>query len=226
MLERIHNSTIRGLYPEQSRLARRVQKIPFHFGKPAPHDAGPGHQHQFQRLRQFILMQAEGFPQQPAGAGTNHRVTDLAAGDDPQLGLRAGNLCRPVCDEAAMNESLPRLPDACKIAALLEALRSIERQTLGGGGHGRLLYRGQALAAHAAAVGQRGLAALGRVAVQKAVLPFATDFRRLVLAFHKSVLLARVPALFRQIFAGAREDSSEKGHVNSTQTHTNPLFPR
>lgn len=117
-----------------------------------------------------------------------------------------------------MDETLPRLPDARKIAALLEALSTIERQTLGGGGHGRLLYRSQALTAHAAAVGQRGLAALGRVAVQKAVLAFATDFRWLVLAFHKSVWLARVPARLRQIFAVAREDSSEKGRVNSTQT--------
>jgi len=43
----------------------------------------------------------------------------------------------------------------------------------------------QAFAADAAAVGQRGLAAPARMAVEKPVLPFAADFRRLILAFHK-----------------------------------------
>ena len=43
----------------------------------------------------------------------------------------------------------------------------------------------QAFAAVAAAVGERGLAALARIAVEKSVLPFAADFRRLILAFHK-----------------------------------------
>jgi hypothetical protein len=43
----------------------------------------------------------------------------------------------------------------------------------------------QAFAAHATAVGQRGLAALGGITVQKPVLALAADFRRLILAFHK-----------------------------------------
>jgi len=45
--------------------------------------------------------------------------------------------------------------------------------------------RRQAFAAVAAAVGERGLAALARIAVEKSVLPFAADFRWLILAFHK-----------------------------------------
>jgi len=45
--------------------------------------------------------------------------------------------------------------------------------------------RRQAFAAEAAAVGEDGLAALGGIAVEKSVLPFAADFRRLILAFHK-----------------------------------------
>jgi len=48
------------------------------------------------------------------------------------------------------------------------------------------LNRRQASATHATAVGQRGLAALARIAVKKSVLPFAADFRRLILAFHNS----------------------------------------
>jgi hypothetical protein len=40
-------------------------------------------------------------------------------------------------------------------------------------------------ATHAAAIGQGGLAALGGITVQEAVLPLAADFGRLILAFHK-----------------------------------------
>jgi hypothetical protein len=47
----------------------------------------------------------------------------------------------------------------------------------------------QAFATDAAAIGQCGLAALARIAVEKPVLPFAADFRRLILAFHKSIWL-------------------------------------
>jgi hypothetical protein len=47
------------------------------------------------------------------------------------------------------------------------------------------LYGRQTFAAYATAIGQRGLAALGGITVQKPVLAFATNFRRLILAFHK-----------------------------------------
>src|ERR1041384_7673068 len=47
--------------------------------------------------------------------------------------------------------------------------------------------RRQALAAHPASIAQNGAATLRRVAAEKAVLPFAADFRWLILAFHKVV---------------------------------------
>jgi chorismate mutase/prephenate dehydratase len=61
------------------------------------------------------------------------------------------------------------------------------------------LYRREAFTANAAAVGQRGPAALGGTAVQKAVLAFATDFRRLILAFHKFKLTQIIPAKNRSL---------------------------
>jgi len=45
--------------------------------------------------------------------------------------------------------------------------------------------RSQPLATNAPAIGQSSLAAFGGVTIQKAVLPLAADFRRLILAFHK-----------------------------------------
>jgi hypothetical protein len=45
----------------------------------------------------------------------------------------------------------------------------------------------QAFATDAAAVGQRGLAALARIAGEKPVLPFAAHFLWLILAFHKLI---------------------------------------
>lgn len=50
----------------------------------------------------------------------------------------------------------------------------------------------QALAAHAAAVAQRGAAAPGGFAGKKSMLPLAPDLRRLVLAFHKLIQWAPV----------------------------------
>ena len=44
--------------------------------------------------------------------------------------------------------------------------------------------RGEAFPADAAAVCENGLAALGGVAIQEPVLPFAANLRRLILAFH------------------------------------------
>ena len=51
------------------------------------------------------------------------------------------------------------------------------------------LDRGQAFAAFAAAVAQRGAAAPGGFAGEKPVLPFPADFRRLILAFHKILII-------------------------------------
>ena len=47
------------------------------------------------------------------------------------------------------------------------------------------LYRREAFAPVAAAVGERGLAALAGTAGKKPVLAFAAHFLRLILAFHK-----------------------------------------
>jgi hypothetical protein len=57
----------------------------------------------------------------------------------------------------------------------------------------------QAFAALAAAVAQRGAAALGGFAGEKSVLPFAAHFRWLILAFHK-LCFSR---LRRQMSSGA-----------------------
>jgi hypothetical protein len=50
---------------------------------------------------------------------------------------------------------------------------------------GRLNWS-QAFASDAAAIGENGSSAFGGIATQEAVLPLATDFRRLILAFHTS----------------------------------------
>src|SRR5678815_4894087 len=49
----------------------------------------------------------------------------------------------------------------------------------------RFLDGGEAFASLTAAAGQRGLAAPAGVAGEEAVLAFAADLRRLILAFHK-----------------------------------------
>jgi hypothetical protein len=60
----------------------------------------------------------------------------------------------------------------------------------------RLLDGRQAFAADATAVRQSGAAALGRVAIQKSVLPLAANLGRLVLTFHKFLILHVQPQRF------------------------------
>jgi hypothetical protein len=53
------------------------------------------------------------------------------------------------------------------------------------GGMARKSNRGQAFAAHAAAIGQRGTATLGALASQETMLANPATFGRLILSFHK-----------------------------------------
>src|SRR5688500_1234957 len=68
----------------------------------------------------------------------------------------------------------------------------------------------EALATGAAAIAQDGAPALLRVAIQKPMLPFAADFRWLILPFHVVLSLkTRGKAL-----NGSGEDGNEQGGVN------------
>ena len=81
--------------------------------------------------------------------------------------------------------------------------------------------RRQTLATDAAAIGQSGLAALGRVTIEEAVLPLAAHLRRLILAFHKlknnAAAKATLPGQHgcngTPRFYGSAEDTSEAGGV-------------
>ena len=137
-----------------------------------------------------MLMLPETFPQQTARAVTFHGTADFFARDDAQLWFRPVRQSLPVGDETAEDEPLALLPDAREITALLDARGAAQAfRRFGGRGHAKSNRR-QAFAAVAAAVGQRGLAALAGIAVEKSVLAFAADFRRLILAFHKFNFIA------------------------------------
>jgi hypothetical protein len=132
-----------------------------------------------------MLMLPETFPQQTARAVPFHGTADFFAGDDAQPGFRAFRQSLPVGDKTAHDEPLALLPDAREITARPNACGAAQAfRRFGGRGHAKSNRR-QAFAAVAAAVGQCGLAALAGIAVQKPVLTFAADFRRLILAFHK-----------------------------------------
>jgi len=130
-------------------------------------------------------MLPETFPQQAARAVPFHGAADFPAGDDTQPGLRTFGQSLPVGDETTEHHPLALQPEACEIAARPDARGAAQTfRRCSGRGHAKSNRR-QAFAAVAAAVGQRGLAALAGIAVKKPVLAFATDFRRLILAFHK-----------------------------------------
>ena len=132
-----------------------------------------------------MLMLPETFPQQTARAVSFHGTANFLARDHSESGSRPVGQPLPVGDEATEHDALPQLPDPCEIAARPNARGAAQAfRRFDGRGHAKS-NRGQAFAAVAAAVGQRGLAALAGIAVKKPVLAFAADFRRLILAFHK-----------------------------------------
>ena len=122
-----------------------------------------------------MLMLPETFPQQPPGPVTLNGTTDFFARHDSQLRLRTFRQSLPVGDETTQGETLALLPDARKIAALLNPRGAAQAFRRCGGRRHAKSNRRQAFAAVATAVGQRGLAALARITVKKSVLAFAAD---------------------------------------------------
>jgi len=172
---------------QKSRPAQCGEVILFHAGKSLVRDGRARDQHQIHRTGQFILMKPERLSHQSPRSIANNRIADLATGDDAQARYRTRWQRQPVRDEAAQNQTLPLLPRARKIAAQLDVHRWDELQALGRrSGHcADRLNRRQAFAAHAAAIGQSGLAALGAATIEETVLPFAANLGRLILSFHK-----------------------------------------
>jgi hypothetical protein len=143
-----------------------------------------------------MLMLPETFPQQPPRAIALHRAADFFARDDAQFWLRAFRQFLPVGDQTTEREPLPLLPDARKLSAPLDARGAAQTLRQCGGVRHAKSNRRQAFAAEAATVAQNRLAAFARIAVEKSMLAFAADFRRLILAFHKFNCL-RLGAKFR-----------------------------
>ena len=172
------------------KLVRRFSAARKSFSTPAksrPAIEFPRDQHQFHRLGQFMLMLPETFAQQPPRPVAGDRVADAFARDHAQFRRCAVRQALPVGDQAAQRQPFALLPHPRKIAVLTESRGAAQPQASASGirpsasvwgraGMNTRLNRGQAFAAHAAAVGQRGLAALGGIAVEKSMLPFAADF--------------------------------------------------
>jgi len=120
-------------------------------------------------------MLSETFPQQSPRAVTLHGPANFLACDHAQFGFCTVRQALPVGDEAAKREPLALLPDPRKFAALLDARGAAQAFRQCGGRRHVKSNRRQAFAAIAAAIGQRGLAALARITVEKSVLAFAAD---------------------------------------------------
>jgi hypothetical protein len=177
----------KGLVFQKARAPQRRQKILFHLGEFFPGNRISRHEDEFHRLGQFMLVLSEAFAEQPPGAAPFHRAADFPARDHTEPWRCADGQPVPVGDETALRKPLSLLPHPREIAVLPESRVAAQAQAFRRfGGHDRLDRR-EAVASDAAAVAQRGLAALARISVKKSVLPFAADFRRLILAFHKSI---------------------------------------
>ena len=134
-----------------------------------------------------MLMLPEGFPQEAARPVPGDGIANLLAGNDAEAGGGPVRQFIPIGNEAAEGQPLAVLPEARKVTASLEARGAPQTQTERWRGvHESKKSNGrEPFTAHPTTVGQNGLAALAGITVQKSVLAFAADFRRLILALHK-----------------------------------------
>ena len=113
---------------EQLRAVQRGEKIFFHPGKIFLHNRVARDQNEFHRRRELMLMLAETFAEQSAGAAAGGRITDFFAGDDAELGRGTVRQFVPVRDETTDDEPLPALAHAREIAVLREPRRTAKAQ--------------------------------------------------------------------------------------------------
>src|SRR5437667_2567287 len=131
-------------------------------------------------------MQPERLAKQPARATARHRRAEFATGNDSEARARAGRRRFPIGNQTTGGQPLSLLLELAEVAALLQAhgLRQSQRRPLGG--H-KESDRREAFAAHTTPVPQYGATTLAGIAAQKAVLPPAANFRRLILTFHAMI---------------------------------------
>src|SRR5439155_23081404 len=105
---------------------------------------------------------------------------EFATGNDAEPRACTGRRRCPIGNQATGGQPLPLLLELGEVAALFQAhgLGQSARRPLGG--H-RKADRGEAIAAQATPVPQSGTTAFAGIAAQKAVLPLAANFRRLIL---------------------------------------------
>jgi len=85
-------------------------------------------------LREFKLVEAKAFPEEPAGAVANHGAADAGAGDDAQPGMGGWGKPQPIGNETAMGQPASTLTDAREIPTLLDPGRAAEAEARWGFG--------------------------------------------------------------------------------------------
>jgi hypothetical protein len=171
-----------------------------------------------------VLVQPETFPQQPSRPASFHCIANLAAGHHSQPCRRIFGEQKPVHNQTTADRpfsfrfGLKKIASQFQPAGMGETKRARRLDA-----HAKLNRR-QTLASDAAAIGQSGFAALGGVTIQKTVLPFAANFRWLILAFHVSSLNC-----VAQQWAGSTNRSRVLAHChnfrNGSGEHNNEETP-
>jgi hypothetical protein len=167
--------------------AENGEKVRLDFAERFSNDGRPGDQHKVKGLRHGMLVESKNLPQHPARAIPFDGIADVPAGDDANAGGRAGEHGLPIGHHAALGHSFALRFDSCKITSLFDApvLGQPERKR-GRPGHGLAgrSNRCQSFASFAAPIGEDGASAFAGVAIEKAVLPLAAGFGRLICSFH------------------------------------------
>ena len=115
------------------------EQILFDVGKFFADDGIAGDEDQFDGLGELVLVEAEAFAQEAAGAGALDGAADFFGGDDAEFWPGAVGQAVPIGDEAALGEALAVLPHAREIAVLREPRAAVEAQAFRRfGGHARI----------------------------------------------------------------------------------------
>jgi hypothetical protein len=111
---------------QQSCFLEHCQKVLLHLGKRLSNNPSPGNQDQVDGLDQFVLVKAEAFSQETAGAVARDRVANPAGGNDPEPRSRLGGQGTPIGHQAGPGQPAAFLPRADKIPPLFDPRLSTE----------------------------------------------------------------------------------------------------
>ena len=162
-------------------------QIAFHLRQIFARDGRAGDQHQIHRPAPVRAGEGGSSRATAAGRGCGDGAADFLAGHDAQAAGLAGRARQHVGDQAAADQAPPLCLGADEFAPLFQAAGTGKNRRAMGV-PGMAVKPGSGDGVRRGGDGSKWRGPFGGIAVQEAMLAFAPDFRRLILAFHVFIL--------------------------------------